>query len=117
MDVLSASPAQLIVIVFDHLLVQLRRTGIAIETGNVDLRSVSLGRSQDALAELMGGLDMERGGELSKQLQSLYAFFIAELIDVGRYNDKGRLERITKHVSELRDAFSQISARQTASAA
>ena len=61
MEVLSAPPGRLVVIVYDFLLVNLRRTGIAIDSHNAELFSVSLGKSQDALVELMGELDMEFG--------------------------------------------------------
>lgn len=117
MEVLSAPPGRLVVIVYDFLIVHLRRTGIAIDTGNLELRSESLGKAQDALAELMGGLDMERGGEIAKQLGALYAFFISSLIDVGRTNDTRLLARITAQVTDLRDAFAQISVMSSANAA
>ena len=117
MEILSASPGQLVVIIYDYLLVQLRRIDIAIENGDVELRSEAIGRCNAALAELMGGLDLDRGAQLSTQLRSLYSFFLGELIDIGRYNDRKRLARISTQVGELRSAFSQIAARPAASAA
>ena len=44
-EVLSAPPGRLVVIVFDFLIVHLRRTSIAIEMGNVELRSESGGHA------------------------------------------------------------------------
>ena len=117
MEVLSASPARLVVIVYDFLLVNLRRTDIAIETRKAELFSVSLGKSQDAIAELMGELDMERGGQIARELGALYGFFLSTLIDVARTKDRKLLARITAQVTELRDAFAEIAATQTANAA
>jgi flagellar protein FliS len=117
MEVLSASPSQLVLIVYDYLLVQLRRTEIAIQTNKVELRSQSLTNCWNALAELMCGLDMERGGSLAVQLRSLYAFFSAELIDVGRTSDRKRLASVTAQVGELRDAFARTGETHAASAA
>lgn len=117
MEVLSATPGRLVVIIYDYLLVHLKRASIAVETKNVELRGESLNKAQLAVAELMGGLDMERGGEMSRQLASLYSFFLASLIDVGRRNDAKLLARITHQVSELRSAFAEISVTQAASAA
>ncbi len=117
MEVLSAPPGRLVVIVYDFLLVHLRRTAIAIDMNNVELRSESLGKAQAALAELMGDLDLERGGEIGKQLSGLYAFFIRSLIEVGQTKDRQLLGRITGQVTELRDAFAQISVTASASAA
>jgi flagellar protein FliS len=117
MEVLSASPGRLVVIVYDFLLVNLRRASIAIETGNVELRAISIGKAQDAIAELMGELDMDRGGAIARELAALYGFFLNSLIDVSQTNDRRLLGRITTQVTELRDAFAQISTLTAASAA
>ncbi len=116
-DVLSASPGRLVVIVYDYLLVSLRRAAIALDTNNVDLRIESLGRSRDALCELLGGLDMEQGGAIARDLSGLYTFYIAELMDVSGSIDAKKLSRITAQITDLRDAFAQITAPATASAA
>lgn len=116
-EVLSATPGRLVVIVYDYLLVSLRRASIAMDTNNVELRIESLGRSRDALCELMGGLDLEKGGQIAKDLSGLYTFFIAELIDIGRRHDARRLARIAAQITELRDAFAQITTMAIASAA
>ncbi len=117
MEVFSASPGQLVVMVYDYLLVQLARIDIALDTKDIELRSVAIGRANAAIAELVSGLDLERGGPLSKQLSGLYSFFLGELIDIGRYSDRQRLARIREQVGELRTAFAEISTRPAASAA
>ena len=117
MEVLSASPGQLVVMVYDFLLVQLRRTRIAIETHDVELRCTSLAKSQNAITELVGGLNMEEGGDIARNLKSLYLHFLKELIDISRTGDMTRLACISAQVAELRDAFAQVTVRQTATAA
>lgn len=116
-EVLSASPAQLVVIIYDYLLVQLCRAERGIETKDVELRSDAIVRSNAAVTELLNGLDVEKGGAIGKQLHGLYMFFLAELIDVGRKNDLKTLNRIRHQVSELRSAFAEIATRSNASAA
>lgn len=116
-EVLSASPARLVVIVYDFLLVNLRRTNIALETRQAELFSVSIGKSQEALAELMGELDMERGGQIARELGALYSFFIGSLIDVSRTKDARLLARVTAQVTELRDAFAEVAASSAATVA
>ncbi len=116
-EVLSASPAQLVVIVYDYLLVQLCRAARAIETHDFELRADALTRANAAVTELLNGLDVEQGGAIGKQLHSLYMFYLGELIDVGRKNDLVLLNRIRSQVSELRTAFADVSSRNNASAA
>jgi flagellar protein FliS len=117
MEVFSASPGQLVVMVYDYLLVQLARADIALDTKDLELRAVALSRANAAITELVGGLDLDRGGPLSRQLGGLYSFFLGELIDIGRYADRDRLARIRVQVEELRAAFAEISTRPAASAA
>lgn len=104
----SASPAQLVVMVYDHLLLNLRRARLAAEQGNVELRLASLDRARAALGELLSGLDLERGGEMAGQLNGLYAFFLGELVDVGLRPNVARLDRVIAMVADLRESFAAI---------
>lgn len=117
MDVSSASPERLGTNVYDFLLVNLRRAGIAIDTNNVELVSASVGTSQEVLAELMGAPDMEQGVQIARELGAPYAFFIGSLIGIARRKDRRRLSRITAEVTELRDASAQVSTTRAANAA
>jgi flagellar secretion chaperone FliS len=108
MEVLSATPGQLVVMLYDHLLVSLRRARLALDGGNIEVRSAMLEKCQAVLNELLVTLDFEKGGAIAKQLSALYAFMIAELVDVGAKRDVAKLERITGMVAELRDAFAQV---------
>lgn len=108
LEVMSAKPGQLVVMVYDHVLVCLRRADLAMEHGDIEARATQLGKVRDAIDELLVTLDHEKGGAIAGQLASLYAFFLAELVDVNRRNDRARLGRISAMVRELRDAFAQI---------
>ena len=104
----SAAPGQLVVMVYDHLLVHLRRARLAVEQGNVELRVASFDRARAALGELLATLDHERGGEMARQLSGVYAFLLGELTDLGRQPAVARLDRVTRMAEELRDAFATI---------
>jgi flagellar protein FliS len=93
---------------YDNLLVGLRRAHMAMEAGNIELRGQHLAKCRDIVAELLSTLDHERGGEVAANLSALYAFFLTELLDLGRTSDVARLDRVTGCVQELRDAFSQV---------
>ena len=58
--------------------------------------------------ELLVTLNLEQGGVLARNLQSLYSFILAELVDVARRPDGARLESVIKMVGELRAAFETI---------
>lgn len=108
MDVMSASPGQLVVMLYDHLLVSMRRARIAMEARNVEQRMKLLDKSRTILSELLVTLDHEKGGDVAKNLSGLYTFLLSELVDVGIRSDARRLERLTGIVADLRDAFATI---------
>ena len=105
MEVLSASPGQLVVILYDHLLVTLRRARTTMDVANPELRGALLEKGRLVLCELLSTLDQERGGQVAGHLASLYTFFITELMDLGIRPDAARLARVTAMVAELRDGF------------
>lgn len=110
MEVRSASPGQLLVMVYDHLLVSLRRARIAMESRNVEVRMTTLGKCRAALEELLGSLDFEKGGQISKDLSALYTFLLVELVELGHRPDVAKLDRLTAIVADLRDGFVQAAA-------
>jgi flagellar protein FliS len=108
MEVLSASPGRLVVLLYDHLLVQLRRAALAMEQGDAERRAAALERASSAVQELMVTLDHEKGGEIAAQLSGLYGFLLGEFITLGRSRDTAHLGRLIGMVTELRDAFATI---------
>jgi flagellar protein FliS len=108
MEVLSASPGRLVVLLYDHLLTQLRRARLAMEQGDVERRAAALERASSAVQELMVTLDHEKGGEIAAQLGGLYGFLLGELIVLGGSRDVAHLGRLIGIVSELRDAFATV---------
>jgi flagellar secretion chaperone FliS len=112
MQVMTASPEQLVVILYDHLLVCLRRARLAIETANVEMRIDLLDKSRRVVAELLVTLNREKGGAIAKDLVSLYAFLLTELTDIGRTPSPQRLDRVTGIATELRDAFAVAAGEQ-----
>lgn len=106
--VLSATPGELIILVYDHLLTCLLRGRQAVVAKNLDVRHTEFSRARDAVAELLATLDRERGGQVASQLSGLYTFFLRELTTLGLEPDLDRLDRVIAMVRELREAFTAI---------
>ena len=111
LQVMSASPARLTVLLFEHLEVVMRRAQTAIRSDQVELRVQNLGRAREIVSELLGTLDLERGGTIAIDLSMLYGFLLGELVDVGMRRDAMRLGRLIGIVNTLSGAFSDA-ARQ-----
>jgi len=107
-EVQTATPGRLVVLVYDHIIAQLARASLSQQAGKIEERVTALAKARAGLFELMATIDVERGGDVAKNLKGLYGFFLVELQEFARKPEVGRLARVSGMVTELRDAFATI---------
>ena len=114
--VTTASPARLLVMLFDRLVLDLARAEHAIGAGERTTWNANLLHAQDILAELVSSLDQDAwdGGP---GLAGLYTWMIAELTRANVAADAGKVAACRDMAEQLRDAWTQAAASmvQTAS--
>lgn len=101
----TADRGKLVVMVYDHCLQWCDR---ALEAGaGVEARTRAISKVQDGITELTCALDMDRGGEVAKNLWRLYDFMNWTLQQsiVNRRADG--LETVRGMLSDLRGAWVQ----------
>lgn len=104
-EILSSSPARLVPLLYEQLLVRLRRGVIQMKRGDIEGRFESLGGAADIVAELLGALDFDAGPELAGRLASLYGFWVTEISHAGRELNPERIERVADMVASLSEAW------------
>ena len=104
-EVTSRPPEWLVPLLYEHLLANLRRAAVQIERRDIEGKAASLEKASAILFELLGTLDLEKGGELAQRLAALYQYFAAELLTVGRTLDAVHLRRITGMIAGLHEAW------------
>ena len=104
-QVMSASPARLTVLLFEHLEVVMRRAQTAMRSDQVELRVENMGKARAIVSELLTTLDIDNGGAIAIDLSMLYGFLLAEMVDVGIRRDVKRLSRLIGIVNTLSTAF------------
>jgi len=109
--ILGSSPEQLVLLLYEHLLVSLRRATLQIQKRDIEGKATSLQRASDIVFELLASLNFEAGGELASRLAALYGWFITEITDVSRTLDRPRLERLIAIVGTLHEAWIQAAAQ------
>jgi flagellar secretion chaperone FliS len=105
--VLTASPAQLVVMLYDGAHRFLTQSAIAMRDGRVALAGEKLRRAEAIIDELLATLDMD-AGEIAERLQAIYVFCKTRLIEARLERDPGRVDQVARLLAELRDAWSQI---------
>ena len=108
MEIQSASPERLVVIVFEQLVVNLERARSAMERKDIELRVTSLRRARGLVGELLATLDFEKGGALANQLADLYQFMLYELVDIGQRGDVATMRKLVNIATSLRDGFTSV---------
>lgn len=111
--ILGSSPEQLVVLLYEHLLLNLKRTAAHIQKQEYEEKARTVEKANDIVFELMSSLDMDAGGELASRLNALYAYFIGEIAAVSRSLDVPRLEKLIALVATLHESWAQA-ARQVA---
>ena len=101
----TAGPAQLVLMLYDGALVRLEVAREAIEDGRNAAAHEALIRVQAIVDELTVSLDMERGGEVARNLIELYDYCTRQLVDANIHKDAGLVADVEAVVRELRDAW------------
>jgi flagellar protein FliS len=77
----GASPVQLIALLYEQTIADLRRAVTAIEQGNIEARTREINHALLLIGQLQGTLDMERGGKVAQDLDRFYNMLRASLGD------------------------------------
>jgi flagellar protein FliS len=112
----TASQGQLIVMLYDGAIKQLTRAIELMELNKTQKKDPSrfeiIGKSimktEEILTELMVSLDFDQGGEISKNLFSLYTWFNRELVESNISQDVSRVITVKSMLIELRDTWNKI---------
>jgi flagellar secretion chaperone FliS len=103
----TAGPAQLVLMLYDGVLVRLEIAAEAIEAGRPEAAHIALIKAQAIVDELNVTLDVEQGGKLADNLRELYLYCSGRLIDANLAKDPAIIAEVGTHLTGLRDAWNQ----------
>lgn len=106
-SVLTASPGQLVVMLYDGAIRFLRQAELAMEEGAVAHTNDRMQRAEAILDELLATLNMD-AGEISSRLQAIYTFCRSELIAARLERSPKKIKQVIGLLSELREAWAEI---------
>ncbi|GDX04468.1 flagellar export chaperone FliS [Buttiauxella sp. A111] len=112
--VMSASPHQLIVLLFDGALSALVRARLFMQQGELAAKGEALSKAINIIDNgLKAGLDNEKGGEIAENLSNLYDYMIRRLMLANLRNDVEAIEEVEGLLTNIADAWKQISPQNT----
>ncbi len=114
-QITTANQGKLIVMLYDGAIKFLTIALDNIEPKKYDVVNTNIIKAQDIITELLLSLNMDEGGEISRNLFSLYMYFKKQLLEANIKKDPQTITHILKLLRDLRDAWDQISANETRS--
>ena len=109
-SVMTASPGQLVVMLYDGALRFLLQASTAMRADDNLLCDAKLRRAEAIIDELHLTLDKERGGEIASRLEGIYVFCKRHLIEARIERDAGMIDKVSELLGELREAWATIAA-------
>jgi len=77
----GASGVRLIIFLYEQAIQDLRRAAVAMEQGNIEMRTLQINHAISVIGHLQGTLDRERGGRVGRDLERFYRSMRGRLID------------------------------------
>ncbi|MEX1166314.1 MAG: flagellar export chaperone FliS [Hydrogenophaga sp.] len=108
-SVRSASPHQLVGLLFDALLESIATAKGALAKGDIATKGSAIGKAVRIIEEgLKSGLNLEQGGELAANLHATYSYSVLRLTQANSLNDAGALAEVARLIDPLADAWKKI---------
>ena len=106
-DVQSASPVELVIMLNDVLVKDMKQVIASIRDQDIEVRVNQSNRALQALQELDCMLDIENGGNTAKELSRFYSYVRAKVIESQIKMDPAMVEQQVEFMELIRQAWQE----------
>lgn len=103
----TASKEQILLMLYQAAIKNCKKGIEAIETNNLSKKGEYIGKMQDIVVELSNSLDFEVGGDVAKELSSLYDYILYASTQANIKIEKSHLEGCLKVLNTLYDGWTE----------
>lgn len=103
----TASKEQILLMLYQAAIKNCKKAIEAIEQKNVSKKGEYIGKMQDIIVELSNSLDFEVGGDVAKELASLYDYILYSSTQANIKIEKSHLEGCLKVLNTLYDGWTE----------
>jgi flagellar secretion chaperone FliS len=104
----GASPVRLVIVLYEQAIEDLRRAVIALDKGAIEVRTREINHALLVIAQLQGSLNMERGGEVARNLARFYGLVRAGLTEAQLKQSSILIERQIAQLTEVHEAWLEV---------
>ena len=101
----TASRGQILIMLYEGAIRNVRKAADCIDKKDIAGKGMAIGKAHDIISELQATLDFSVGGDIAKNLESLYIFMLEQLLKANIENKKEYLQSVEKLLRNLLDAW------------
>lgn len=105
----DASPHRLIQMLMEGGLTRMAQARGAMERQQTALKGELIGKAIGIIGGLREGLDLQKGGELAANLDSLYQYMVSRLLEANVKNDAVLLDEVSGLLRNVKSGWDVIS--------
>jgi len=104
----NADPHTLIQMLIDGTIQRLNTAKMHMQQNNVALKGENISKAISIIDGLRSSLDMKKGGEIAKNLESLYEYMQRQLLVANVDNKLENIEEVISLMNEIRSGWESI---------
>lgn len=106
---MEASPHRLIQMLMEGGLTRLAQARGAMERDQTALKGELIGKAIGIIGGLREGLDLQQGGEVAANLDSLYEYMVSRLLEANLKNEAAPLDEVVGLLRNVKSGWDAIS--------
>ena len=111
-QVMTASPASLVSMLYDKAILSLKDAITSIEKGEIEGRWRANAKATEIITHMWSTLNIDRGGEIAGNLDDLFSFILSRLPEIDLKNDPEPAREVIALLEPLRESWRELKRRE-----
>ena len=115
-QVQTSSPGKILIMLYDGAIQFLNKAKVGLENKNIEETHNNIIKAQRIISEFMNTLDMKNGGEIARNLHSLYEYLNFRLVQANIKKEVSYIDEVLRHLKDLKSTWEEaikIAARES----
>ena len=108
-NIATEDPQKLIILLYDGIIRFLNLAKVDIENKDYMAANYHFIKARSIITELLSALDLEKGGEIAKNLYALYWFLFEKIVEANMKKDIDTIDEIMPVIKTLKSAWENVS--------
>jgi len=112
-SVLTSDSLSLVLMLYEEGIRYLKEALEAYEKRDYEKKAERLIYGMEVISELLASLDLEKGGEIAKNLRDIYTFMLRELLLFDAEEKPERMKGVIDMLQQLKESYEEVKKRSS----